>query len=66
MKTFGLSEEEHVAIRAAILSGALLYRQATLRTMVEHNRDHPSLANFYERELEALIRAADVIVAGGR
>ena len=42
--------------------GALNERQATLRELITNNRDYASLANTYERELEALRQAAKAIV----
>lgn len=63
MYTITLSHEQYAALVAAIMGGALQERHATLRAMLQHNRDHVSIACSYEREIEDLNRAAASVLA---
>ena len=56
-----LTDDEHHALRNAIVMGALCARQETLRTLVLANRGN-SIADAYEAELRALQSAAHAVV----
>lgn len=60
--TVTLTADEHAAITAAIVGGALQQRNDQLTELLRHNRSHSSIANMHEREIEALRRAGSAIL----
>jgi hypothetical protein len=57
-----LNTDEFLALRAAVVGGAFAERNTTLRALMEHNNG-TQVGDSYERELKALARAADAVVA---
>ena len=57
-----LSSDEYAALSAAVVGGALQKRNDQLTALMVHNRDHTSIANSHEREIDALARAGSAIL----
>ena len=57
-----LPPNEHSALSGAVALGAFASRQDALRTLIASNRGH-QIADTYERELDALERAALALLA---
>lgn len=62
MTTVTFTHDQHVALAAAIIGGALAARQAQLTELLRANRDHPSIAANIEREIVDLEAAGHQIV----
>jgi hypothetical protein len=56
-----LTSDEHSALVNAINSGVLAQRHRQLTEMLINNRGYFSIANGIEREIEALISAANAL-----
>jgi len=60
--TISLTREQHIALAAAIIGGALHPRMEQLTELLKLNRGHSSIGNGIEREIEQLRQAGEHVV----
>jgi hypothetical protein len=57
-----MTQEQYVALEAAVLAGAFAARQQQLSELIRANFNYPQIMDNYEKEARALIRAASAIL----